>query len=68
MNCLRDLNLKWAGIDNLLRAFLEQRNFFQILTFQMKENVGYNKFKVNCFLKHLKGAFVYRIFLPARLR
>lgn len=70
MNCLRDVHLEWAGIDCLLQAFLEQRNFF-FLDFNVsneQKNVGYNIFKVNCFLKHLKGAFVYRNFLPARLR
>lgn len=70
MNCLRDVHLEWAGIDYLLRAFLEKRNFFS-LDFNISnepKNVGYNIFKVNCFLKHPKGAFVYRNFLPARLR
>lgn len=70
MNCLRDVHLEWTGIDYLLRAFLEKRNFFS-LDFNISnepKNVGYNIFKVNCFLKHPKGAFVYRNFLPARLR
>lgn len=61
-----------VGRNRLLTASLPRKKgtfFHQILTFQMNEkNVGYNIFKVNCFLKHLKGAFVYRIFLPARLR
>lgn len=71
MNCFRDVHLEWAGIDYLLQAFLEQRNFFFFLDFNIsneQKNVGYNIFKVNCFLKHLKGAFVNRNFLPARLR
>lgn len=54
MNCLRDVHLERAGIDYLLRAFLEQRNFFQILTFQMKENVLYKIFEFNCFFNILK--------------
>lgn len=70
MNCLRDVHLEWAGIDYLLRAFLEKRNFFSsdFNISNEQKNVGYNIFKVNCFLKHLKGAFVYRMFLPAQLR
>lgn len=71
MNCFRDVHLEWAGIDYLLQAFLEQRNFFFFLDFNIsneQKNVGYNIFKVNCFLKHLKGPIVNRNFLPARLR
>lgn len=74
MNCLRDVHLEWAGTDYLLQAFLEQRKFFFFFFFldfnvsNEQKNVGYNIFKVNCFFKHLKGAFVNRNFLPGWLR
>lgn len=63
-----------VGRNRLLTASLprtEELFFFFFLDFNVsneQKNVGYNIFKVNCFLKHLKGAFVNRNCLPARLR
>lgn len=62
-----------VGRNRLLTASLPRTEelFFFFLDFNVsneQKNVGYNIFKVNCFLKHLKGAFVNRNFLPARLR
>lgn len=62
-----------VGRNRLLTASLPRTEefFFFFLDFNVsneQKNVGCNIFKVNCFLKHLKGAFVNRNFLPARLR
>lgn len=62
------------GVDRnrLLTASLPRtEELFFFIDFNIsneQKNVGYNIFKVNCFLKHLKGAFVNRNCLPARLR
>lgn len=62
------------GVDRnrLLTASLPRtEELFFFLDFNVsneQKNVGYNIFKVNCFLKHLKGPIVNRNFLPARLR
>lgn len=64
-----------VGRNRLLTASLPRTEeiflFFFFLDFNVsneQKNVGYNIFKVNCFLKHLKGAFVNRNFLPGWLR